>query len=200
MKKIKRMELFWIAMSIIGGLLVLAGGIGYNLYSSKESERKEDEAKKERKIIDEKVSKSNEVETFFRENDFSILKKYFPDGCLIIKQKKDGSIFSKSTYNDAIIFENSKNKIVFDENRRATLSRDIKAVDDKMKGVFDFGVVSYLDLSENAIFEKQFLPGIIVGDQCEYFLLIENNHSGYTFAVGREKCGDKAFGVIQVEH
>ena len=200
--KMKRMGNIFIILSIIGGILVLIGGIGWKMNSSKMQQVSEKKAIKQRELIQDGVESTKdemkkntnvtnkyiESEIFFREKDFNILKRYFPNGCMITRQNINGLTFSKSTHNDAIIFENSENKIIFDDFKRPSLLMNVKALMPKEYVDINIGAAFPINLSDEARFIMQNANSIRIGNSCNYFLLIEKDELGYTFAVGRAPC------------
>ncbi len=132
------------------------------------------------------VKELYEAEKYFRENNFSITKKFFPNGSMITRQLKSGKGFCKSTHDDKTeVFVNMKDKIVIENN----IARIERKGNMNTNGYGFNNLItssgSNLILSKEAINIPQKLNNIVTDNSTDYFLLLEIDDSGYTFAIGQ---------------
>lgn len=136
-----------------------------------------------------------EINKFFRENNFSIVNRYFnPEhGYRITRQLKSGDGFSKVIIGSkSRIYENLTDELVFNvgDDKRVQVRRNgAIALPD-----FDSTIASMsvqggsVSLDSHNFFRPQDSGGIKINNDCDLFILLQKDDNGYTFAVGRGPC------------
>ncbi|MEN3324781.1 hypothetical protein VP395_13660 [Mariniflexile soesokkakense] len=134
----------------------------------------------------EEIKDYSNSEKFFRERDFSFLNKLFPDGCIINRQNFSGKNFSKSTISNSPIIEDIQSHIKVAKG----YSELVNTYESKLN---NGGVISSVEMNTSinlSYYGKlQKLQGHRIGNSCQYFVIIDVDEYGYTFAVGRTICG-----------